>query len=243
MDHAERPRLTRFQPTAKRRQWLHPAFHDPVRLTQLVAGVMLVLGSFAGWLEVWLPYRGWFEYSAFAGSGDGGITFEVGLVLLAIAWSERASGSRLVVLVLGPLVLGVVALLVLRVASDSLTTYLQVTIEPSGGRGYLLPGFWMTVAGATLAILAGTVRLWRVRREVRWTIGIPRASVGAIIGGLAGAGIGFISGITVGQRITTGGLGGVQGSVLILFAIGFAFAGTWLGAWAGGLLASSTERT
>jgi hypothetical protein len=240
MDHAERTRWTRLTPTATQSERIHAAFRDPIRLTLVAAAALIVIGSFFSWIEVWLPYRGWFDISSFEGASDGGITLELGAVLFVLAWSERVTGSRLAVLVTAPLVLAIAAVLDLRVASDSAHAYLD-SIAASGGHGYLLPGFWMTVGGATLGTLAGVVRIWRVRHQVRWAIGIRLGTAATVIGGLIGAIVGFFSGITFGEHMTANTIGGVTGSVLILFAIGFAFAGAWLGAWAGGLVGSVAQ--
>jgi len=240
MDHVE-PRLSRFTPTAPKTGRLHDALKDAVRLTIVASAVLLVVGSFLSWVEVYLPYRGWFEMTSFERASDGGITLELGLALFALAWSDRATGSRLAVLVAAPAVLGIVGILDLRVAADSLHGYLD-SIVPSGGHGYLLPGFWMTVGGATLATLAGVVRIWRARRETRWAVGVRRATAGGFLGAVVGAIVGFVAGIAIGDRVGANSIGGAAGSVLVLFAIVFGFAGTWLGAWAGRTVASAFQR-
>jgi hypothetical protein len=242
MDNVEpTARLSRFTPTARKGRGIHAAFKDPVRLSLVAAAALLLGGSALSWLEVWLPVRGWFDMSSFERANDGGIILELGLLLFAIAWSERAWGSRLAVLVAAPAAIGIVSVIDLRVAGESLQGYLD-SLWTQGGHGYLLPGFWMTVGGATLATLAGVVRIWRARHETRWTIGIRRATVASIVGGVIGLVVGFASGVNLGQHVTAGGSTGVTGSLLILFAIGFGFAGTWLGAWAGGLVGSVTEQ-
>jgi hypothetical protein len=240
MDNAE-PRLSRFTPTAAKTSRVHDAIKDPVRLTLVAAAALFLVGSALSWIAVYLPYLGWFEMSSFERANDGGITLELGLVLLALAWSARASSSRLAVLVAAPAVIGIVGVLELRVAFDSIHTYLD-SIRPSGGDGYVLPGFWVTVGGATLATLAGVVRIWRARHETSWAIGIGRRTVGGFVGGIIGAIVGFGSGIVLGQHMTANSIGGVVGSVLIIFALGFGFAGAWLGAWAGSLVGSATQQ-
>jgi hypothetical protein len=144
--------------------------------------------------------------------------------------------------VAAPAAIGIVAVIDLRVAGETIQTYID-SLWTQGGHGYLLPGFWMTVGGGTVATLAGVVRIWRARHETRWTIGIRRTTVAGILGGVIGAVVGFASGVTLGQHVTEGSSTGVTGSVLILFAIGFLFAGTWLGAWAGGLVGSVSEQS
>ncbi len=245
MEPIDEPRLSRFQPTAKE-PGLHlpAAVREPLRLGVLIASVMLAFGAISSWVEVFLPGRGWFEQSSFAGPNDGGITLELGLAIFALAWADRLWNNRLAVLVAAPFVLGLVALLDLRVALAAATTYLNgEALHNSGGQGYLLPGFWLTIGGAALATLGGGIRIWRARHTTRWTVGIARSFAGAAAGGIAGAGFGFFVGITIGTRVTTGQIGGVTGSAMILFAIGFAFAGAWLGAVAGSFLAASTKRT
>jgi hypothetical protein len=242
MDSAEpTTRLSRFTPTARKGRGLHAAFKDPTRLSLVAAAVLLLAGSALSWAEIWLPVRGWFDLSSFEGANDGGIILELSLVLFAIAWSERAWNSRLAILVAAPAAIGIIAVIDLRIAGETIQAYID-SLWTQGGHGYLLPGFFMTIGGATLAILAGVVRIWRARRETRWTIGIRRTTLASIIGGGVGAVVGFASGVTLGQHVTAGGSTGVTGSLLILFAIGFGFAGTWLGAWAGGLVGSLAEQ-
>lgn len=228
-------RLSRFKPTEATTGRIHAALKDPVRATLVGAAVLLILGSISGWIAVYLNYTGWFEISAFERASDGGITAEIGIAIFAVTWSQRAATSRLAVLILAPLVLGIVALLTLRIAATDAQLYLD-SLKNQGGYGHLLPGFWATVGGATLATLAGAVRLWRARHEIRWTIGVQRGTAGTVVGAIAGAVLGFVGGVNVGELLTSGALGGVTGSVLIFFAIGFSLAGAWLGASAGGWL-------
>ena len=242
MEPVDRPKLSRFQPSAPSRMGLPQALRDPLRAGLVVAAVALAFGSISGWTQVWLPGRGWFEVSGFNGAGDGGITLEVALVLLALAWSERLSSSRLGIIVLAPFLLGVFALLDLRIALVNAFQYLD-SLKNSGGYGYILPGYWLTVGGAALATAAGLIRVWRARHETRWTIGIGRATAAAAVGGVVGALGGFYAGVTIGQRITEGAIGGVTGSVLILLAIAFGFGGAWLGAWAGNIIGAPAQRS
>jgi hypothetical protein len=242
VDEVRPPRLSRFQPTPKEAWRMPAALTDIVRLTLLIAGAMLVVGSVSDWIEVWLLDRGWFGVSAFQRFGDGGITLELGIVLFVFAWSERVHGSRLAAFVAAPLVIGIVCVLVLRIAFDDIQQYLD-SLSPQGGKGYILPGYWLTLGGAVLATLGGFVRIWRVRREVRWSIGIDRSHVGASAGALVGAIAGFAVGAIIAQLLTSGSIGGVTGSVLVVTALVFGFAGTWLGASAGSRLAASTRRS
>jgi len=243
MDPIHPPRLAPFQPTRR-----EPGFHLPaavrerVRLATVVGSVVLVAGAISAWVEVFLPGRGWFEQSSFAGANDGGITLELGLGIFAVAWADRLWTNRLAIVVIAPLALGLTALLDLRVAALTATDYINgEDLRIVGGQAYLLPGFWLAVIGAALATVAGAIRVWRARHTTRWTIGIARSFAGATIGGVIGAGLGFVVGITIGTRITMG-IGGVSSSATALFAIAFAFAGAWLGAAGGSFVATSTKR-
>jgi len=243
MEPIDPPRLSPFQPTRREpRLRLPAALRDPLRFVVLLASVLLVFGAISAWVEVWLPGRGWFEQGSFAGANDGGIMLELGLAIFVVAWAERLWGNRLAVLVAAPFILGLVALLDLRVALASATDYLSGEVHNAGGQGYLLPGFWLTSIGAAGAIVGGGIRIWRARNTTRWNVGIGRSFAGAAVGGIAGTAVGFWVGITIGTRVTTGQIGGVTGSAMLVFAIGFAFAGAWLGALAGSFIAASTKR-
>jgi hypothetical protein len=242
MEPAPEPRLAPFRPTEKSRGRLHPALRDTVRVTLVAAAVLLILGSAASWIEVWLPGIGWFDVSSFEGANAGGITLELGLLLFALTWSERASGSRLAPLALAPFVIGVVSLLDLEVAHTSIQTYLD-GLAGSGGHGYILPGFWATVGGGVLATLGGGVRVVRLRHAVHWSIGIGRATAGGMVGGVVGAMVGFAAAVNFGQRITADAIGGASSGVLSMLVLVFGFAGAWIGAAVGSWLAASARRS
>lgn len=239
------PRLEPFQPTDQgsgRR--VHPALREPLRLAVILAAGILIAGSISSWEEVFIPGRGWFDKSAFEGANDGGITLELALGMLAVAFSERAWRARLALLVVAPLVLGVVAVLDVVVAYGAAMEYLNgEALRASSGHGYLLPGFWLTVVGAVAATVAGGIRVWQARHETQWTVGIARSLIGAAVGGVTGAVVGFIAGVTFGERMTTGAIGGVTGGAVLVFALGFGFAGAWLGAVTGSYLATLTQRS
>ena len=242
VEPADQPRLARFEPT-RREPGLHlpPAFREPVRLATLVGSMLLVFGAISMWVEVYLPYRGWFELSSFEGANDGGINLELGLGLFAIAWADRLWSNRLAVLVVAPFVLALAALVDLKTAFDTATTYLNGEVHNARGQGYLLPGFWLTVGGAALAALAGVIRIRRARRTTQWNVGIARTFAGAAAGGTAGGVLGFVVGITIGTMLTSGAINVTSGA-LPLFAIAFAFLGAWLGAAVGNYLAAATKR-
>lgn len=219
-------------PTAKPtgRERIHPAFRDPVRFTLVVAGALLVVGSFLDWLQAWMPYRGWFTESGFAHAGDGVFTLELGLLILAATFSDRLTDARHVFAVTAPFFLGLIAVATLRASEGTLLIYLK-SLETYGGHGSLIAGFWATVAGATLATLAGTVRIWRVRHEVRFHVGLQFRGVIAVIGGVAGSIAGFLGATLIGGLLTRGSMAGVSASVLILLGLAGALGGAWIGAW------------
>jgi hypothetical protein len=210
---------------------IHPALRDRLRLALVVAAALLVFGSLLDWDEAWMPYREWFTESSFQHAGDGIFTLELGILLFAVAWSERLTVARHALAVSGPLVIGVVALATLRAAEGDLAIYLH-SLERYGGYGHLLPGFWVTVGGATIAVLAGTVRVWRLRHETRYRLGIGTRAIVATVAGVGGAIGGFLAATTVGQAATAGQMAAVNASVLILLGLLGALGGAWLGAWA-----------
>jgi hypothetical protein len=245
LDPHRQPRLEPFQATYREPgRRLHPALREPLRLAVIVGAGMLIAGSISSWEEIFIPGRGWFDKSAFEGANDGGITLELALGMLAVAISERAWGARLAVLVVAPFALGLVAVLDLLVAYGAATDYLNgEALRSSSGQGYILPGFWLTAVGAVTATVAGAIRVWRARHETRWTIRVARSLVGATVGGVTGATAGFIAGVTFGERMTVGAVGGAAGGAVVVFALGFGFAGAWLGAVTGSYLATMTQRS
>src|SRR4051812_9370924 len=119
----ERPALAPFKPT-ERRRGLHPALRNPVRVGIWLGGASLVVGSMLGWLQVWLPYQGWSEISSFERAGDGLIALELGILLVALGWSDRAADSRLAIVVVAPLVAGLAAFVVMRLAYNDGAIYI-----------------------------------------------------------------------------------------------------------------------
>jgi hypothetical protein len=232
------PRLPRFRPSEARRG-PHPVLTDPARLTMLVGALVVIVGTLTSWVEVWLPARGWFDLGAFTGS-DGGIALELGLVVLFFAWNEWASQTRLGEVIFAPLVFGILILLELRLAHSGALDYLA-SLRNSGGHGFILPGFWVTVAGGVLVVAGSIVRVWRRRHDMRWALHADWSLIGGTAGAVVGAIAGFVAGVTVANRLTEGGLSGVTGSVVVPFALAFMFFGAAAGAWIGNALTASTR--
>jgi hypothetical protein len=222
----DRPRLAPFAPTAPRKG-LHPALRDPIRVGLWLGGASLVIGSLLGWLQVWLPYQGWTEISSFERAGDGLITLELGLVLVALGWSERAGESRLAVVVAAPLAVGLFAFIAMRLAYQDGAIYLA-SLTKYGGRGDYLPGFWLATAGAVIATVAGAGRVFVARRRVRFGIRLDPATIAGTVGGVAGAVLGIGAAVVVGERLSASSA--LAGTAATFFAIVFGLFGAWLGA-------------
>jgi hypothetical protein len=220
------PRLEPFRPTPPERGLPH-ALKDPVRLALIVAGVLLFVGSLLSWIEVWLPGHGWMEISSFERAGDGAITLELGLLIAAFAWADRISESRLPVAVVLPLIFGLATLAVMKLGWDQAQDYLA-SLKNSGGHGYMLPGFWIALAGAGLAVLGGAVAVFRARREVRFQVRVSRATAVSTLGGAAGAVVGIGAAVVLGEDLGTNAT--VTGSAVTFLSIVFAIVGAWLGA-------------
>lgn len=220
------PRLEPFRPTPRERGLPH-ALKDPVRLALVVAGVLLFVGSLLSWIEVFLPGHGWSEVSSFEQAGDGAITLELGLIIAAFAWADRVSESRLPVAVVLPLVFGLASLVLMKLGWDQAQSYLD-SLKNSGGHGYMLPGFWIALAGAGLAVIGGAVALIRVRKEVRFQVHVSRSTAASTLGGAAGAVIGIGAAIVLGEDFGTNAT--VTGSAVTFLSIVLGIVGTWLGA-------------
>jgi len=220
---------------------LPEALRDPLRLTILAGLLILGIGTVMPWMLIWLPAREFFVVSGFEGAGDAGILLELGLVALALTWSSQAWQSRTAVLVAGPLAVGVACLVLLRVAySDALEYF--ASLENSGGYGSLLPWFWVAVAGAIVVAVGGAVEVWQARSRVSYKVPLTRGALGGTVGGLAGAGTGFIAGVTIAQLFTAGDLAWVSTSVIVLLSLLLAFLGAWGGAKVGAGIARSIRR-
>lgn len=217
------------EPKPRPRRSIRETFRDPVRAALIVGLVLLLIGSALPWMRVWLPHDGFFEVSGFERAGDAGLLLELGAVALVLTWSQSAWRSRITVIVAGPLILGLVCVLLLRVANGDANIYLG-SLKLQGGRGSILPAFWVANIGAVVASIAGAVRLWRTRARLSFNIGLTRQAVAGAVGGVGGAVAGFIAGTTIAQLMTAGSIAAVSSSVVVVLGFLLAIIGGWFGA-------------
>jgi hypothetical protein len=219
------PRLEPFRPTPPERG-LPATLRDPVRAVLLLGAIALLVGALLSWLEVFMPGHGWFEMSSFERSNDGGFCLELSIVTIAAAWSDRIATSRQPFLVAAPLFLGVVAVIVMYLGYTDAQAYLD-SLKNSGGHGYLLPGFWIAAAGAGLVTLAGAAGVYRARNETRFHVPMSQAGLATMLGGGAGAFIGFGAAIVLGEALDPSA--SLAGSTVVFLAIVLALVGAWIG--------------
>jgi hypothetical protein len=227
------PRLEPLRPTPRERG-LPGVFRDPVRTALLISGVLLFVGSLLDWIEVFQPGHGWTSISSFARAGDGAITLELGLIIGLIAWADRTATSRLPALIALPLVLGIASLLLMKLSFDS-AQELLASLANGGGYGYLLPGFYVALAGALLATGLGAAAVLRARRHVSFTFEVRRATLAPILGGAVGAVLGMLAAVVLGENFGTDPT--TTGSAVTLLVIVLAIVGGWLGSRVGGAFA------
>ena len=230
------PRLEPLRPTPPK-TGLPAVVRDPVRAVLLVGAVALIVGAMLSWLEVFLPGTGWFEMSSFERANDGGFCLELGIVALAAAWSDRVAESRQPFVVAAPLLLGVVSVIVMYLGYNDAQTYFH-SLKNSGGHGYLLPGYYVAAAGAGLVTLAGMAGVYRARHETRFHFPMSRAGVATMLGGGAGAFIGFGAAVVLGEALDPGAA--LAGSTVVFLAILLALIGVWIGTRVGRAFAGGT---
>jgi hypothetical protein len=222
----EAPRLEPFRPSAPQ-PGLPLALRDPLRIALLIGAAMLVVGSLLSWIEVFIPGTGWTDISSFARAGDGAIVLEIGVVLGLLTWADRTSTSRQPVLVALPLGLGLASLLLMKLGWDQAQAYLASLVN-AGGHGYLLPGFYIALAGAVLTTIAAGAGVVRARREgVRFAVTLRRGAVIRVAGGAIGAVAGIGAAVILGEDFGTNGT--VTGTAVTFLSIVFAIVGAWLG--------------
>lgn len=235
MDH----RRLRFEdfPTSEPRR-LPGALRDRLRLAILGGLVLMAVGAALPWLRLWMPGRGFFEVSGFERAGDAGLVLELGLVILALTWSDQAWHSRTPVLVAGPFLAGAAALLVLRTSWSDGESYIR-SLDPGGGSGSFLPWFWLTVAGAAIVTAGGAVAAWRARDRVSYRARPSLVTLAGVIGGIGGAVGGFIGGTVIADMLAGDDIAWVSTSVLVVLSIALGFVGAWLGATIGAWIGRS----
>jgi hypothetical protein len=238
MDH----RALRFPDLpAKQPRRLPEALRDPLRATLLVGLLILAIGTLMPWMLVWMPGRNFFEVSGFERAGDAGILLELGLVALALTWSSQAWHSKIAILLAGPLIVGLACLFLLRVAYADAMTYFA-SLENSGGYGSLLPWFWVAIVGAIIVTIGGALEVWGARKRVSFKVPLTREAIGGTVGGIGGAALGFIAGVTIAGLFTAGEIPMVETSMVVVLALLLGFLGAWVGATAGAGFARSIRR-
>ncbi|HEY6014919.1 MAG TPA: hypothetical protein VIU37_12965, partial [Candidatus Limnocylindrales bacterium] len=109
---------------------------------------------------------------------------------------------------------------------DDAQAYLA-SLKNSGGHGYMLPGFWIALTGAGLAVIGGAVAVYRVRREVRFRVHVSRATGVSVLGGVIGAVVGIGAAVVLGEDFGTNPT--VTGSAVTFLSIVLGIVGAWLG--------------
>jgi hypothetical protein len=220
------PRLELFRPTPPDRR-PPGVLRDPVRLVLLAGGLVLFVASALPWTEIWLPGHGFQEISSFERSGDGAITLVLGMILAGVAWGDRVAETRIPALVLLPLVLGVASLALVKFGYDQAQGYIA-SLHGGGGYGYMLPGFYLSLAAAAVSAVAGAIHVVRVRRDVSFRVNVTSGTLLTIGSGLAGAVIGIGAAVVIGEDFSTNPT--VTGSIVTFLSILFGLVGAWLGA-------------
>jgi len=220
------PRLEPFRPTPPGDRT--PAVvRDPVRLATLLGGLGLVVGSAMDWAQVWLPGYGFQEVSSFERAGDGAIALVLGIIIAAISWSDGVATSRVSVAVVLPLALGLAALACVKLGWDQDQAYIA-SLANAGGYGSMLPGFWLTLAAAILAVLGGAAHLFQLRREVSFAVSLSSATLTTI--GAA---------VVIGEDFSTNPT--VTGSAVTFLSIILGLVGAWLGSRIGKAFVGGTR--
>jgi hypothetical protein len=220
------PRLEPFRPTPQVRR-LPDALRDPVRIVLLLAGLGLFVGSAMSWAEYWLPGHGYQQISSFERAGDGAITLVAGIVLIAITWADRVAESKLPGLVLLPLVLGIASISLVKFGYDQDQAFMAGLVN-AGGYGYMLPGFWATLGAAGLAVIAGAIHVFRMRRQVSYTVEVSSTAMTTAISGLIGAVVGIGAAVVIGEDFSNNPT--ITGSAVTFLSIILGLVGAWLGA-------------
>ncbi|MES2209679.1 MAG: hypothetical protein V4515_05780 [Chloroflexota bacterium] len=205
-----------------------PALRDPLRAAILAGAALMILGTLLPWIRAWKPGTGWFDVSGFQQAGDGGIVLELAILAGALVWSNRAWRSRMALIIMAPALLGISSLAVMRASYETSTTFLRL-LTNAGGYGSFQLGFWLTIAGAAVTVVAGGVAIWHARHRLaispRGTGRVVAGALGAMVGGVGG----FITGSQVADLLTRASAVGAS-AILIALAFTLAFVGAWLGA-------------
>jgi hypothetical protein len=128
---------------------------SPLAALAVVGGIAIAYGAFAGWRTVWIPYEHLDRYGGMLAPGPEGIAFLGGLIVLAGGTLSvlRPRGSA------PPIVVAIGTALAIAAA---LWAYVDLLGVPSELQRQIFVGYWVSVAGATVAA-AG----WFVQRRRR----------------------------------------------------------------------------
>jgi subtilisin family serine protease len=237
-------RLRFPEPTRQTGFQVPAALRDPLRAFLLAAAAIVVVGAVLPWIHAWRPGYGWYDMTGFEGAGDGGFVLELALVAAAFAWSDRAWGSRMLIIVAAPALLGAACALLLRDFHQDGTRYLA-GLKNAGGHGTFEAAFWITLAGSLALTAGGVLAVWRARGRIGLAVdtrdALVRGGLGAV-GGIAGGVGGFIAGTRIVALLMQGATTGAATSVLVLLSMALAFVGAWVGAIGGASLARLLRR-
>jgi hypothetical protein len=226
----------RFPEPTRRRRALPSAFRNGLRATALAGAALAVLGALLPYMRVWEPGHGWTDITGFQQAGDGGFVLELAVVAAVLVWVDNAWNSRVVVLVVGPGLLGLACLFILRDFYQA-GVNLLAGLSNGGGHGDFEPGFWTSVVGALVLTGAGAVTTWRARDRLSFRPGTTVSGVATVVGGVVGAVVGFAVGAAITPLLFHGFVGPTS-FVLVIVATVLALFGAWFGA----TVASATAR-
>jgi hypothetical protein len=205
------------------------AFRDPIRAAVIVASAGLILGSRLPWIEGMLPYHPHVVVGGYDNAGDGAITLLAALFTLGWALRRQIFDSRHAVVVTFPLVIGLAGLVISRVAAQN-AEILIADWEKRGGNGSISVGLWLTAIASLGMAITGAVHVWRLRREVRFQLGLAPGDIGAVIGGVSGAIGGVIAATTIVGQFVSQDQAAVFASAQVLILLPTLFLGAWIGA-------------
>jgi len=211
---------------------------DPVRATVLGASIGFIVGARLTWVNAVLPYVPRLEVSGFDNAGDGAITLVAALFTVGWALSASAFRSRAPVLVLFPLVIGIAALVLTRLAIQN-AEILIASYEKRGGSGSISIGLWLTGIAALVMTVAGLAHVLRVRRDVSFRVRLVAGDVGAVAGGILGGFAGIVASTTLVSRFVVTDMAAVVASTQVLILLPLAFIGAWIGAKVGRMIAEA----
>lgn len=213
---------------------------DPIRALVGAATAVLLVGAFLPWVEGSLGYRPQFDVSGFEGAGDGAITMFIALG--TAFWTLRGGpGSRITIVALAPLVAGIAAALLTRVALQN-ADILIASFEKQGGSGVVTWGLWLTGAGSLLLVIGGALHAWRVRRSLSLSVRIPGPDLGATVGLVVGGVGGILVARPIVDVLVVTERAAVSATLQMLAAIVLGFGGAGLGATVGRSLATRSGR-